>query len=55
MNKKYLLKIKKRLLLYSTVMLIAIILAECSNEIDNTEEKQKVLRKEESYENNKNR
>ena len=50
MNKKYLLKIKKRLLLYSIVTMVGITLSECGTETTNNDDKQKVLRKEENYE-----
>lgn len=50
MNKKYLLKIKKRLILYGIVTMVGITLSECGTETLDNNDKQKVLRKEENYE-----
>lgn len=50
MNKKNLLKIKKRLLLYSIVIMVGITLSECGTDTLDDGTKQKTLRKEESYE-----
>lgn len=51
MNDKNMLKIKKRLLLYLTVIITGISVSECSSDTNNQEKENiKVLRKEDCYE-----
>lgn len=50
MDKKLLLKIKKRLLVYSIVTMVGITLSECSADKDINNDNKKVLRKEVTYE-----
>jgi len=50
MNKKHLLKIKKRLLLYSIVTIVGITLSECGTDtLTDNNLKQKTLRREIDY------